>query len=95
MLKTYLPTMIADSWFKVISFDNLALNQLNVRSLMNKGQWDTFYMGDDGIDGNLTSSTMFIDAATRKFAINSCSMDRYNLMDTVEEMYNFLKSDRS
>lgn len=33
----------------------------------------------------------FIDAVERTFAINSCSMDRYPLMDTIEDMYNFLK----
>ena len=49
-------------------------------------------MGDDGIDGSLTSSSMFIDAVERTFAINSCSMDRYPLMDTIEDMYNFLKN---
>ena len=92
MLKTHLPTMIKDGWFKVISFDNLAINQLNVKSLMNPKQWETFYMGDDGIDGSLTSSSMFIDAVEGTFAINSCSMDRYPLMDTIEDMYNFLKS---
>lgn len=92
MLRTYLPTMIKDGWFKVISFDNLAINQLHVKSLMNPKQWETFYMGDDGIDGSLTSSSMFIDAVEGTFAINSCSMDRYPLMDTIEDMYNFLKN---
>ena len=92
MLRTYLPTMIKEGWFKVISFDNLSINQLNVKSLMNPKQWETFYMGDDGIDGSLTSSSMFIDAVEGTFAINSCSMDRYPLMDTIEDMYNFLKN---
>lgn len=91
MLKSYLPAMVKESWFKVISFDNLALNQLDVKSLLSRKQWDTFYMGDDGIDGQLTSSTMYIDAVNGQFAVNSCSMDKYPLMNTVEEMYNFLK----
>ena len=91
MLKSYLPAMVREGWFKIISFDNLALNQLDVKSLMSHKQWDTFYMGDDGIDGQLTSSTMYIDAVNGQFAVNSCSMDKYPLMDTVEEMYNFLK----
>lgn len=91
MLKDILPTMIDEGWFKVISFDNRALNQLDVRSILPQKLWDIFYMGDDGIDGALTSSTMFIDAVTGLFAVNSCSMERYPLMNTIEEMYNFLK----
>lgn len=90
MLRTCLPTMIKEGWFKVISFDNLAINQLEVKSLMNPKQWEAFYMGDDGIDGSLTSSSMFIDAVEGTFAINSCSMDRYLLMGTIEGMYTFL-----
>lgn len=92
MLKNLLPTMVKERWFNVISFDNLAINQLDVKSLMSEDAWKVFYMGDDGMDGALTSSTMFIDAVTGKFALNSCSMDRYPLMNTIEDMYKFLKS---
>lgn len=47
-------------------------------------------MGDDGIDGKGTSSSMFIDLVERKFAKNSCDLNRYDLLDTVEDMYSFL-----
>ena len=57
---------------------------------MSKETWDEFYMGDDGIDGNQTSASMFIDLVEKKFAKNSCDMSRYDLLDTVEEMYSFL-----
>lgn len=43
------------SSFKAISFDNLSLVQLNVEKLINKKEWDQFYMGDDG------QHTMYID----------------------------------
>lgn len=92
MLKELLPNIIKEGWFKVISFDNLALKQLNVRSHMTEEEWNRFYMGDDGLEGQQTSATYFVDMIERKFAKNSCSNDRYDLMDTAEEMLAFLKS---
>jgi hypothetical protein len=47
-------------------------------------------MGDDGLDGQQTSATFFVDLVERTFAKNSCSMERYPLMDTAEEMLKFL-----
>lgn len=92
MLKNLLSEIIKDDWFKVISFDNLALKQLNVKSHMSDEEWDRFYMGDDGLDGQQTSATYFVDMIERKFAKNSCSNARYDLMNTAEEMLAFLKS---
>ena len=89
-LYTTLEGIINEGWFEVVSFDNLALKQLDVQDLMSKETWDEFYMGDDGIDGNQTSASMFIDLVEKKFAKNSCDMSRYDLLDTVEEMYSFL-----
>lgn len=34
--------------FKLISFDNLALTQLDVKSLVSPEEWEQSYMGDDG-----------------------------------------------
>lgn len=48
--------------FKVVSFDNLAIDQLNVRRLMSDDEWNEFYMGDDG------TMTYYIDMVERKFA---------------------------
>ena len=90
IMKNLLPTIIEEGWFNVISFDNLALKQLNVRSLMSKDEWDKFYMGDDGLEGSQTSATMFIDLVKGEFAKNSCAEERYPLMDTAEDMLKFL-----
>lgn len=88
-LSYYLKNMIDEKWFAVISFDNLAIKQLNVRKLFTKEKWDEFYMGDDGQDGQQTSASMFVDMVERKFARNSCAPEneRYGLLDTAEEMY--------
>lgn len=86
-----LPQIIGCRWFDVISFDNLAIKQLNPQRLMSKEKWNEMYMGDDGIDGEMTSASMFIDMVERQFAKNSCSMDRYPLMDNITDMYNVLR----
>ena len=93
-LKKLLPTMVEQEWFKVISFDNLALLQLDVQKTLaiDDEDWKFMYMGDDGISGEMTSSSMFIDLVERKYAKNSCDMNRYDLKDTVEEMFNHLKN---
>lgn len=86
-----LPDIINQNWFNVVSFDNLSLKQLEVRRLLSDAEWNQFYMGDDGIDGQQTSATFYIDLVEGVFAKNSCSMTRYPLKDTVEEMYQFLR----
>ena len=80
-LKVYLKDFIPR--FKVLSFDNLAIEQLNVRALMSDEQWDGFYMGDDG------QFTMYIDMVTETFAKNSITAlsKRYPLRDTIDEMF--------
>lgn len=92
ILKNLLPTIIEEGWFKVISFDNLALKQLDVKSHMSQEEWNRFFMGDDGLDGEQTSATFFVDLVERKFAKNSCAPldQRYDLMDTAEDMLKFL-----
>ena len=87
-----LPQMVEENWFKVVSFDNLAIEQLEPQRLMSEDEWSEFYMGDDGITGEFTSASMYVDMVERKYAHNSCSTDRYDLLNTIEEMYESLKS---
>ena len=93
MLYDVLPTMIDQSWFEVVSFDNLAIQQLNVKRLMSDEDWEQFYMGDDGQDGNMTSASMYVDMVNREFAKNSCSTKRYKLMDNINDMFKLLQSE--
>lgn len=91
VLKKCLPKILEEKWFDVVSFDNLALKQLDVKSLLSEKEWNQFYMGDDGLEGEQTSASMFVDMVERKFAKNSCSKERFDLLPTVEEMYNKLR----
>ena len=90
-LYNYLPEIVNHGWFDVVSFDNLAIKQLNPQRLMSKEKWDSLYMGDDGIDDEMTSASMYVDLVKKEFARNSCSKDRFPLMETAEEMFNFLR----
>lgn len=54
-----------------LSFDNLAIEQLNIRSWFTQKQWDTFYMGDDG------RYTMYIDLVNKTYAKSSTSVERF------------------
>lgn len=75
--------------FKVVSFDNLAIEQLDVRRLMSKEEWNEFYMGDDG------TMTYYIDMVERKFARSStASFDkRYDLLESVDDMFQKILSE--
>lgn len=86
-----LPQMVEENWFKVLSFDNLAIEQLNPKRLMEEDEWNEFYMGDDGIGDGFTSASMYVDMVERKYAKNSCSTERFDLLPTIEEMYKSLK----
>lgn len=86
-----LSVIVEHNWFDVVSFDNLAIKQLEPQRLMNKSTWNEMYMGDDGIDGEMTSASMFVDMVEGNFAKNSCSAERYPLMDNIEDMFNYLR----
>ena len=75
--------------FKVVSFDNLAIDQLNVRRLMSDYEWNEFYMGDDG------TMTYYIDMVERKFARSSTAAfdKRYDLLDSVDDMFQKILSE--
>ena len=88
----YLPQIIKNGWFKTISFDNLAISQLDVERLMSEEEWKIFYMGDDGREGELSSASMYVDAVSGQFARNSCSTERFPVTNNITEMFQFLKT---
>ena len=86
-LKEELPKIIANNYFQLISFDNLSLNQLDVKRLLSDKDWEEFYMGDDG------KYTFYIDMVKGEFSKNSIASERYPIGDkTIDEMFNFITS---
>ena len=77
--------------FKVVSFDNLAIEQLDVKRLLSDSEWNEFYQGDDG------TSTYYIDMVESKFAKSStASFDkRYDLLNSVDDMFKKIVSENN
>lgn len=53
-----------------MSFDNLAIKQLNIKRLLTEAGWEKFYMGDD------FCFTMYVDAVEQRYAKTSRSNER-------------------
>lgn len=73
--------------FKLVSFDNLAIEQLNVKNKLNEKDWSKFYRGDDG------HHTFYVDLVEEKFAKNSIQPrgDRQDLLDNVSTMLKIIQ----
>lgn len=69
---------------RVVSFDNLAIKQLNIAWRLGT-QFQHFYMGDDG------QFTMYVDGVKQEYAISSTSNNRYNQSGTIKDMFNELQ----
>lgn len=67
--------------FYAVSFDNLALEQLNMKRFLNEEEWERYYMGDDG------TMTFYIDMVEKKYALNSTSNERYEMLDDIDQMF--------
>ena len=85
-----LPNLI--NKFAVVSFDNLAIEQLNIKERWDEFSdkpWDEFYAGDDGMN------TYYIDMVERKFARSSTADfdKRYDLLDDVDEMFRVIQDE--
>lgn len=80
-----LPKIVNDGWFKCISFDNLAIKQLEPKRLMSDKDYKEFYMGDDG------SFSLYVDSVKREFAKSSVSVERFPMMDDIADMFKIVK----
>ena len=68
--------------FNLISFDNLALKQLEVKEIVSPEVWEKCYMGDDG------DYTMYIDMVEEKFSKSSVS-ERVDInSNRIEDLFN-------
>lgn len=74
----------------ILSFDNLAIEQLNVKRFFTEEGWKRFYMGDD------FSFTMYIDAVEEMYAPTSRSNDRKSFSDySLIDYFNIYKNNIS
>lgn len=84
--REWLGRILDEKWFEVVSFDNLAVNQLEVRTLIGEETWNEFYMGDDG------TATMYVDMVNREFAKSSTSTERFPLEDNIVNMFEKIRT---
>ena len=71
--------------FRVVSFDNLSIKQLDVRRLLTDEEWEEFFMGED------SEFTFYIDLVEKKFGKNSLATERFDLMDNIDDMFNKIR----
>lgn len=73
--------------FKVLSFDNLALEQAHIKEFVSKEVWDKHYMGDDG------QFTFFINLVNGTYAKNSCTNTTYPIDGkSIDDMFNHIRN---
>lgn len=83
-----------NSWYKnlfgvvehaQISFDNLAIEQLNPKRLfINQNDYNQFYMGDEG------SFSMYMDAVKQKVAKASFESKRYPITNNIQSTFDLI-----
>jgi hypothetical protein len=72
---------------RLLVFDNLAVQQLDVVRFFTPEHWAEMYMGDDG------QFTMYFDLVKREFAESSRSDKRYSIGDlAVPEMFAMVRA---
>ena len=73
--------------YKCLSFDNLALEQLDVKRILTPEEWDEIFMGEEG------TSSMFVDLVTKKFGISSLASEdeMMPMLDNIRDMFQIVK----
>lgn len=70
-----------------LSFDNLGVNQLDIKRFLTDEQWDLFFQGTDGL------STMYIDSIKKEFAISSTGKKRFPLTGNIFEIFKVVQKE--
>jgi MoaA/NifB/PqqE/SkfB family radical SAM enzyme len=73
--------------FDVVSFDNLALKQLEPKRMLTDNEWNQTYMGEDG------NFTCFIDLVKNTYSTSSTTPEneRKALLDDIKPMFNDIR----
>lgn len=71
-----------------LSFDNLAITQLEVKNHLSDEEWKKFFMGNDG------EFTMYLDAVKQEFGLSSTSKTRYKIEGPIDECFTVVKEGR-
>ncbi len=82
----FLPELV--NHFAVVSFDNLSLDQLKVKDMLSKEEWEQLYMGNDG------QFTMFVDSVSETYSKSSTTpiKQRKKLLANIKTMFEHVKA---
>lgn len=75
--------------FSALSFDNLALEQLDVKSIISNKLYEQIFMGNDG------EGTMYIDLVKGEYALSSTSAVRHKLQNDIITMFKKIKGENN
>ncbi len=81
--KALLPVILKG--FNVISFDNLALEQLDVRGVIGEERFREIYMGEDG------DASMYVDLVKKEYSLSSSSEERCMIAGSLRECFHELR----
>ena len=86
----YLKNNITDigKHFYILSFDNLAISQLDMKNKISKSDYEKYYMGDDG------NFTMYIDLVNEEFSLSSVTKKRYKLLNDIKDMFKIVRKEK-
>lgn len=69
----------------ILSFDNLSIKQLDIKSIVSSKVWEENYMGDDG------DFTFYIDAVKQEYCLSSYSTQRFKIENmSLQQMFKSL-----
>ena len=73
--------------FRAVSFDNLAIEQVKLKELLDPYTYTQMYMGGDG------TFTMYVDLVENKYAVSSISIDRYDIdSNNIDDLFANIRS---
>lgn len=73
----------------ILSFDNLSINQLNLKRWFTDKSWNEFFMGEDG------THSMYIDAVSDSFRVSSTGNKHYPIENrNIKEIFSFVQKAR-
>ena len=75
--------------FASVSFDNLAIDQLQIKQKLDEKFFNQHYMGDDG------DFTMYVDLVKQQFAISSTTHSRHDLVSNICDMFAVVKQEKN
>ena len=89
ILKKELKERFLNDWFEVLTFDNLALEQLKTQELIPKKNWYRFYLGTEG------STSFYYDAVSKKaFRSSTEPLEKELTGNNAMFIFNELKKER-